>query len=152
MTSGAHDIRQREAATRLLRRPGAQRQRPRRQARSARRRWQPTAAPPGAQGSDLGAERGAPNAECEAARRRSASPQLLRHQLCRVRRRHLSDFPPLQARALHRALDATLTLTPTPTLTLTLTRCPVRERIAAFSGDDLDMLEPLQVLTGLGLG
>ena len=28
----------------------------------------------------------------------------------------------------------------------------MRERIAAFSGDDPDMLEPLQVLTGLGLG
>ena len=46
------------------RRPGAQRPRPRRRARSARRRWQPAAAPLGTQArSALGAQRRAPSAE-----------------------------------------------------------------------------------------
>ena len=70
---------QREAATGLpYRRPGAQRPRHRRRARSARRRWQPAAVPPGTQArSALGAQRCAPSAERRArsARRRSGSPQ-----------------------------------------------------------------------------
>ena len=46
------------------RRPGAQRPRHRRRARSASRRWQPAAAPPGTQArSALGAQRRAPSAE-----------------------------------------------------------------------------------------
>ena len=49
------------------RRPGAQRPRHRRRARSAWRRWQPAAAPPGTQAhSALGAQRRAPSAEREA--------------------------------------------------------------------------------------
>ena len=56
---------QREAATGLpYRRPGAQRPRHQRRARSARRRWQPAAAPPGTQArSALGAQRRAPSAK-----------------------------------------------------------------------------------------
>ena len=57
---------QREAATGLpYRRPGPRRCTPsRRRARSARRRWQPAAAPPGTQArSALGAQRRAPSAE-----------------------------------------------------------------------------------------
>ena len=75
------------------RRPGAQRPRPRRRARSARRRWQPAAAPLRTQArSALGAQRprrAAPCAERRArsARRRSGSPQAPGAQRPRHRRR-----------------------------------------------------------------
>ena len=61
-----HRRRARSARPRLgcRRRPGAQRPRHRRRARSAWRRWQPAAAPPGTQArSALGAQRRAPSAE-----------------------------------------------------------------------------------------
>jgi len=80
---------QREAATGLpYRRPGAQRPRHRRRARSARRRWQPAAAPPGA-ARHTGAQRRAPCAvrRAPSARRRSGSPQAPGAQRPRHRRR-----------------------------------------------------------------
>ena len=86
--------RARSARPRPYRRPGPRRCTPsRRRARSARRRWQPAAAPPGTQArSALGAQRprrAAPCAERRArsARRRSGSPQAPGAQRPRHRRR-----------------------------------------------------------------